>query len=142
TQAICDYRKTQNIDGPVFVGMDTHALSEAAFASAIEVLAANDAATMIDHESGYTPTPVISHAILGYNRGRASGLADGIVITPSHNPPRDGGFKYNPPHGGPADTDVTVWIQDRANTLLRAGNREVKRTPYESAIKSATVQAH
>ncbi len=142
TQAICDYRKSQNISGPVFIGMDTHALSEAAFASAIEVLAGNDADVMIDHERGYTPTPVVSHAILGYNRGRTSGLADGIVITPSHNPPEDGGFKYNPTNGGPADTSVTRWIQDRANELLAAGLTGVKRTPFDRAIKAPTTHRH
>src|SRR5271169_1070451 len=111
TQAICAYRREQGIDGPLFIGMDTHALSEPAFASALEVLAANDVNVMIDRERGYTPTPVISHAILTYNRGRKIGLADGIVITPSHNPPADGGFKYNPPSGGPADTSITGAIE-------------------------------
>jgi len=111
SQAICLYRKQQHIDGPLFLGMDTHALSEPAFASALEVLAANGVEVMIDHAAGYTPTPVISHAILTYNRNRKTGLADGIVITPSHNPPEDGGFKYNPPHCGPADTHVTKWIE-------------------------------
>jgi len=110
SQAICLYRKQQHFDGPLFLGMDTHALSEPAFASALEVLAANGVEVMIDCDAGYTPTPVISHAILTYNRNRKTGLADGIVITPSHNPPEDGGFKYNPPHGGPADTHVTKWI--------------------------------
>ena len=118
TQAICAYRKERNIDGPLFLGMDTHALSEPAFASALEVLAANDVQVMIDRARGYTPTPVISHAILTYNRGRKSGLADGIVITPSHNPPADGGFKYNPPNGGPADTNVTGAIEKSANAIL------------------------
>ena len=118
SQAICDYRKQQRIDGPLFLGMDTHALSEPAFASALEVLAANGVEVMIDADGGYTPTPVISHAILTYNRGRTTGPADGIVITPSHNPPEDGGFKYNPPNGGPADTEVTGWIEQRANQLL------------------------
>src|SRR4030081_2274186 len=115
TQAICLYRQTHGIDGPLFMGMDTHALSEPAFVSALEVLAANGVEVMIDRDRGYTPTPVISHAVLGYNRGRSSGLADGIVITPSHNPPEDGGFKYNPPSGGPADTATTAWIERRAN---------------------------
>src|SRR5499426_3796293 len=118
TQAICLYRKQHGIDGPLFLGMDTHALSEPAFASALEVLAANGVEVMIDHAAGYTPTPVISHAILTHNRNRKTGLADGIVITPSHNPPEDGGFKYNPPHGGPADTHVTKWIEARANEFL------------------------
>src|SRR5918992_3654730 len=127
TQAICEYRKQRRIDGPLFLGMDTHALSEPAFASAIEVLAANGVEVMVDQDGGYTPTPVISHAILTYNRGRKSGFAYGIVITPSHNPPEDGGFKYNPPHGGPADSEVTNWIQDRANETLRGGNCEVRR---------------
>jgi len=120
TQAVCEYRASQGIVGPLYLGRDTHALSEPAYVSAIEVLAANGIEVMIDQDGGYTPTPVISHAILTYNRGRTSGLADGIVITPSHNPPEDGGIKYNPPHGGPADTQVTKWIEDRANTLLAA----------------------
>src|SRR5882672_10794979 len=131
TQAICLYRRQNNIDGPLFVGIDTHALSEAALASAVEVLAANDVTTMLDVANGYTPTPLISHAILTHNRGRSSGLADGIVITPSHDPPEDGGFKYNPPNRGPADTDVTRWVQDRANELLRAKNEGVKRVLFE-----------
>ena len=118
SQAICLYRQQQGIDGPLFLGLDTHALSEPAFASALEVLAANGVNVMLDAADGYTPTPVISHAILTYNRGRRQGLADGIVITPSHNPPRYGGFKYNPPHGGPADTSVTQWIEQRANAIL------------------------
>src|SRR5206468_10956431 len=113
--AICLYRSAQQIDGPLFMGMDTHALSEPAFVTALEVLAANDVEVMIDRDGGYTPTPVISHAILAYNRGRTSGFADGIVITPSHNPPEDGGFKYNPPTGGPADTEVTRRIEQTAN---------------------------
>ena len=120
TQAICLYRREQRIDGPLFLGIDTHALSEPAFATALEVLAANGVTVRIDDQAGYTPTPVISHAILVHNRGRMTGLADGIVVTPSHNPPGDGGFKYNPPTGGPADTDVTRWIQDKANALLAA----------------------
>ena len=123
TQAICTYRRQQGIDGPLFLGIDTHALSESALASALEVLAAHEVDVMIDDRGGYTPTPVISHAILTYNRGRAGGLADGIVVTPSHNPPEDGGFKYNPPNGGPADTNVTGWIQDQANALLADGLR-------------------
>ncbi len=138
TQAICEYRRRQNIDGPLFLGIDTHALSESAFASALEVLAAHGVDVMIDDRDGYTPTPVISHAILTYNRGRASGLADGIVVTPSHNPPEDGGFKYNPPHGGPADTHVTGWIQDRANALLAGGLAGVERIPFERARRATT----
>ena len=121
SQAICEYRKQQGIDGPLFMGFDTHALSAPAFASALEVLAANGVEVMIAAGDEYTPTPAISHAILTYNRGRAAGLADGIVITPSHNPPDNGGFKYNPPNGGPADSDITKWIENRANELLRAG---------------------
>jgi phosphoglucomutase len=142
SQAICDYRASLRISGPLFMGKDTHAVSAPAQRTALEVLAANGVETMIQAEDGFTPTPVVSHAILGYNRGRKEGLADGIVITPSHNPPRDGGFKYNPPHGGPADTHVTDWIQERANTLLRAGNRGVKRVPYETAYKAATTHTH
>jgi phosphoglucomutase len=139
TQAICLYRKQQNIDGPLYIGMDTHALSEPAFASALEVLAANDVDVMIDANNGYTPTPVISHAILTYNRGRKRGLADGIVITPSHNPPRFGGFKYDPPHGGPADTHVTKWIERQANDMIADGLRGVKRIPFERARRASTV---
>jgi phosphoglucomutase len=142
TQAICAYRRQQKIDGPLFLGIDTHALSESAFASALEVLAANEVDVMIDDRDGYTPTPVISHAILTYNRGRTSGLADGIVVTPSHNPPEDGGFKYNPPHGGPADTQVTGWIQDHANTLLAEGLAGVKRLPFERARRAPTTHRH
>ena len=142
TQAICAYRKQQGIDGPLFLGMDTHALSEPAFASAMEVLAANDVEVMIDKDRGYTPTPVISHAILTYNRGRKSGLADGIVITPSHNPPSDGGFKYNPPNGGPADTNVTGAIEKSANAILSDGLREVKRAPFERALAAASTHRH
>jgi phosphoglucomutase len=142
SQAICDYRKSQRISGPLFMGKDTHAVSAPAQRTALEVLAANGVETMIQPDDGFTPTPVISHAILCYNRGRREGRADGIVITPSHNPPCDGGFKYNPPHGGPADTHVTGWIQDRANGLLRNGNGGVKRKPYESARKSTTTHAH
>ncbi len=119
TQAICEYRRAQNITGPLFMGKDTHALSTPAQRTALEVLAANNVETIIQPDDGVTPTPVISRAIIVYNRGRKTGLADGIVITPSHNPPEDGGFKYNPTNGGPADTDVTRWVQDRANELLR-----------------------
>jgi phosphoglucomutase len=141
-QAICAYRHAHGIDGPLFMGMDTHALSEPAFVSALEVLAANGVEVMIDRELGYTPTPVISHAILGYNRGRVSGLADGIVVTPSHNPPEDGGFKYNPPSGGPADTAITGWIQQAANTLLSDGLTGIKRLPYERALRAGTTHLH
>jgi len=141
-QAICLYRESQQIDGPLFLGMDTHALSEPAFASALEVLAAAGVEVMVDRERGYTPTPVISHAILSYNRGRRSGLADGIVITPSHNPPEDGGFKYNPPHGGPADTQVTDWIEKTANALLADRLRAVKRIAFEQAWRAATTHRH
>ena len=139
-QAICDYRKTQGITGSLYMGKDTHALSSPAERSALEVLAANHVEVIIQENDGVTPTPVISHAILVYNGTRQVGLADGIVITPSHNPPEDGGFKYNLPNGGPADTEVTRWIQDRANDLLRAGNREVKRIPYEKAAKAPSTR--
>jgi phosphoglucomutase len=142
TQAICNFRRQQGINGPLFLAMDTHALSEPAFASALEVLAANAVEVMIDQEGGYTPTPVLSHAVLAYNRARKTGLADGIVITPSHNPPDDGGIKYNPPHAGPADTATTRWIEDRANALLVGGLREVSRIPYESARKAPTTHKH
>jgi phosphoglucomutase len=142
TQAICDYRRGQKTDGPIYVGKDTHALSAPAQRTALEVLAANGIETLIQRDDGFTPTPAVSHAILTYNRGRSQGPADGIVITPSHNPPEDGGYKYNPPSGGPADTDATSWIQDRANELLRTGNREVKRVGYESAVKAATTHSH
>jgi phosphoglucomutase len=138
TQAICEYRHGQGTDGPLYMGKDTHALSGPAQRTALEVLAANNVETIIQREDGVTPTPVISRAILVYNRGREDHLADGIVITPSHNPPEDGGFKYNPTNGGPADTDVTRWVQDRANALLRAKNVGVKRVPYSEAIKAAT----
>ena len=138
TQAICDYRRSQGTDGPLYLGKDTHAVSEPAQRTALEVLAANNVETIIQRESGVTPTPVISHAILVYNRGRKQHLADGIVVTPSHNPPADGGFKYDPPNGGPADTDVTGWIEDRANELLRGNNVGVKRVRFETAIKAAT----
>ena len=142
TQAICDYRRRQGIDGPLFLGIDTHALSESAFATALEVLAANAVEVRIDDRQGYTPTPVVSHAILTYNAGRQTGLADGIVATPSHNPPEDGGFKYNPPTGGPADTQVTGWIQDRANALLAGGLASVERIPFERARRAATTRVH
>jgi phosphoglucomutase len=140
TQAICDHRRAVGIDGPVYVGKDTHALSGPAQRTALEVLAANGAAAIIQRDDGVTPTPVVSHAILTHNRGRRDGLADGIIITPSHNPPEDGGFKYNPPNGGPADTDVTRRIQDRANDLLRGNNAGVKRVPYASALKAPTTR--
>ncbi len=142
TQAICDYRRQAGLTGPLFVGIDTHALAEPALVSAMEVFAANNVDIMIDESGGYTPTPVISHAILIYNRGRSEGLADGIVITPSHNPPDDGGYKYNPPHGGPADTDVTAKIEKGANLYLENGLRGVARVPYERARKSQSVHAH
>ncbi|MGW5667244.1 phosphoglucomutase (alpha-D-glucose-1,6-bisphosphate-dependent) [Micromonospora sp. NPDC003776] len=138
TQALCDYRREQGLDGPLFLARDTHALSAPAEASALEVLAANDVTVLRDSRDGYTPTPALSHAILTHNRGRTGGLADGIVITPSHNPPSDGGFKYNPTNGGPADTDVTKWIQDRANAILAAGLKEVKRVPYARARAADT----
>ncbi len=138
TQAICDYRGGQGIDGPLYMGKDTHALSEPAQRTALEVLAGNGVETIIQRDAGVTPTPVISWAILRYNRGRRAHLADGIVVTPSHNPPEDGGFKYNPPNGGPADTDVTDWVQDRANKLLRAANAGVKRVPFATAIRMAS----
>jgi phosphoglucomutase len=142
TQAICDYRRPQGISGPLFLAMDTHALSEPAFATTLEVLAANGVEVMIDQERGYTPTPVLSHAILTYNHGRKTGLADGIVITPSHNPPEDGGFKYNPPHGGPADTTTTGWIEDRANALLAGDGLGVSRIPYPRAVQASTTHKH
>jgi phosphoglucomutase len=138
TQAICEYRHARAVTGPLYMGKDTHALSGPAQRTALEVLAANDVHTIIQRDDGFTPTPVISHAILVHNRGRDDRLADGIVITPSHNPPEDGGFKYNPIHGGPADTDVTRWIEDRANALLRDGNAGVKRLPLQSAIDKET----
>ncbi len=138
TQAICDYRRTAGTDGPLYMGKDTHAVSDPAQRTALEVLAANDVETIVQQNNGVTPTPVISRAILAYNRGRKAHLADGIVITPSHNPPRDGGFKYNPTNGGPADTDVTQWVQDRANQLLRGKNVGVKRIPFATAIGAAT----
>ncbi len=135
SQAICEYRNSQGIDGPLFVGADTHAVSEPALRSALEVLAANGVETMISARGEFTPTPAVSHAILVHNRGRTRGLADGVVITPSHNPPDNGGFKYNPPNGGPADTDITGWIQKRANTLLESRLQGVKRMPYERSAR-------
>src|ERR1700722_9292217 len=140
TTAICDYRRAHSIDGPLFLGKDTHALSGPAQRTALEVLAAEGIETILQRDDGVTPTPVISHAILVYNRGRTDHKGDGIVITPSHNPPADGGFKYNPPHGGPADSDVTSWIEDRANALLRAGNNDVKRIPFARAIRAGTTR--
>ncbi|GAA4627430.1 phosphoglucomutase (alpha-D-glucose-1,6-bisphosphate-dependent) [Actinoallomurus vinaceus] len=138
SQAICEYRTRQGVDGPLFLGIDTHALSEPARVSALEVFAANGVRVLIDSRDGYTPTPAVSHAILTYNRGRTTGLADGVVVTPSHNPPADGGFKYNPPNGGPADTDATSWIQDRANALIAADLKEVRRIPYARALNADT----
>jgi phosphoglucomutase len=138
TQAICDYRRRQGTDGPLYMGKDTHALSAPAQRTALEVLAANGIETIVQSDDGVTPTPVISRAILVYNRGRKEHLADGIVITPSHNPPEDGGFKYNPTNGGPADTDVTKWVQNRANELLRGANADVKRVPFVTALKAGT----
>lgn len=142
SQAICEYRKGQGIDGPLFMGIDTHALSQPAFENALEVLAANGVETMIAADGGFTPTPAVSHAILVYNKVRKTGLADGIVITPSHNPPDNGGFKYNSPNGGPADSDITGWVQNRANALLEGGLRDVKRMPLALARKAATTHEH
>lgn len=142
TQAICRYREQQGTGGPLFLGMDTHALSEPAFMSALEVLAANHIEVMIDDAGGYTPTPSLSHAILKYNRHRKGGLADGIVITPSHNPPEDGGFKYNPPSGGPADTSATKWIENCANDLLGNHLRDVIRIPFERALRAGTTKRY
>ncbi|MEO5677313.1 MAG: phosphoglucomutase (alpha-D-glucose-1,6-bisphosphate-dependent) [Usitatibacter sp.] len=142
TQAICDYRKLQKAEGPLFLGIDTHALSVPAFATALEVLAANEVEAMIASDDEYTPTPAISHAILTYNRGRSSGRADGVVITPSHNPPADGGFKYNPPHGGPAGTPVTQWIESKANEYLERGLRGVRRISYDRALAAGTTRRH
>jgi len=142
SQAICDYRRQQGINGPLFLGIDTHALSEPAYASALEVLAANGVEVMLANKDEYTPTPVISHAILTYNRGRPSGLADGIVITPSHNPPDNGGFKYNSPNGGPADQNVTGWIEARANALLESGLKGVKRMPLKQALHASSTHRH
>lgn len=142
TQAICDYRARQGTGGPLFLGADTHALSEPARVTALEVLAANGATVLIDSEDGYTPTPAVSHAILTYNRDRTAHLADGIVVTPSHNPPADGGFKYNPPNGGPAASDATSWIQDRANALIEAGLGAVRRMPYAQALAADTTHRY
>ncbi|MEO5561618.1 MAG: phosphoglucomutase (alpha-D-glucose-1,6-bisphosphate-dependent), partial [Dokdonella sp.] len=142
SQAVCEYRAKQGIDGPLFIGTDTHALSAPAFESALEVLAANGVEVRMATHGEFTPTPAVSHAILVYNRGRTNGLSDGIVVTPSHNPPSDGGFKYNPPNGGPADTNVTGWIQDRANALLAAGLTDVKRVSFERACKASTTREH
>jgi len=138
TQAVCEYRQGQGFTGPLFMGKDTHAASTPAQRTALEVLAANGVETILQSNDGFTPTPVISRAILVHNRGRKDGFADGLIITPSHNPPTDGGMKYNPPNGGPAESDATTWIQDRANVLLRAGNKDVKRTAFESALKAGT----
>src|ERR1700719_3018528 len=142
SQAVCDHRKAAGITGPLFIGIDTHALAEPALVSALEVFAANGVETMIDAQDGYTPTPVISHAILTTNKGRSSGLADGVVVTPSHNPPDDGGFKYNPPNGGPADTDITGAIERAANRYLEDDLNGVKRIPYSRARKAACVHAY
>ncbi|WP_298558032.1 phosphoglucomutase (alpha-D-glucose-1,6-bisphosphate-dependent) [Streptomyces luteogriseus] len=138
SQAICEYRAGQGIDGPLFLGADTHALSEPARVTALEVFAANEVTVLIDDADGYTPTPAVSHAILAHNRGRTTGLADGVVVTPSHNPPADGGFKYNPPSGGPAASDATSWIQDRANEIIRGGLKDVRRVPYARALAAPT----
>src|SRR5216683_2297521 len=140
TQAVCDYRRAHGTDGPLYMGKDTHALSDPAQRTALEVLAANGVETIIQRDNGVTPTPVISRAILAYNGGRKEHFADGIVVTPSHNPPEDGGFKYNPVNGGPADTGVTHWIEDRANELLRNGNADVKRLPWPRAMKVPTLR--
>ncbi|MFJ8200913.1 phosphoglucomutase (alpha-D-glucose-1,6-bisphosphate-dependent) [Streptomyces sp. NPDC096152] len=142
SQAICEYRAGQGVDGPLFLGADSHALSEPAKATALEVLAANGVTVLIDGEDGYTPTPAVSHAILTHNRGRTTGLADGVVVTPSHNPPADGGFKYNPPSGGPAPSEATSWIQDRANKIIEGGLKEVRRVPYASALAAATTERY
>ncbi|MER6272293.1 phosphoglucomutase (alpha-D-glucose-1,6-bisphosphate-dependent) [Streptomyces sp900105755] len=138
SQAICEYRSGQGTDGPLFLGADTHALSEPAKVTALEVFAANDVTVLVDSADGYTPTPAVSHAILTHNRGRTTGLADGVVVTPSHNPPADGGFKYNPPSGGPAASDATSWIQDRANQIIAGGMKDVQRIPYERALAAPT----
>jgi phosphoglucomutase len=142
SQALCDHRRAAGVSGPLFIGIDTHALAEPALASALEVFAANDVTVMIDEHDGYSPTPVISHAILTYNRGRTDGLADGVVITPSHNPPEDGGFKYNPPNGGPADTDITTAVERAANAFLQSDLAGIKRIPYARALKSGFIHRH
>ncbi|MEU3518482.1 phosphoglucomutase (alpha-D-glucose-1,6-bisphosphate-dependent) [Streptomyces sp. NPDC006654] len=142
SQAICEYRSGQGTDGPLFLGADTHALSEPAKVTALEVFAANDVTVLIDSADGYTPTPAVSHAILTHNRGRTTGLADGVVVTPSHNPPADGGFKYNPPSGGPAASDATSWIQDRANQIIAGGLKDVRRVPYERALAADTTRRY
>jgi phosphoglucomutase len=142
SQAICLYRREKGIAGPLFLGIDTHALSEPAFASALEVLAANDVDVMVARGRDYTPTPVVSHAILNYNKSKPAGLADGIVVTPSHNPPEDGGFKYNPTHGGPADSQTTGFIQTRANEFLKRGLEDVRRVPFDKALRASNVREH
>ncbi|MBJ6637363.1 alpha-D-glucose phosphate-specific phosphoglucomutase [Streptomyces sp. DHE7-1] len=142
SQAICEYRAAQGVNGPLFLGADTHALSEPARVTALEVFAANDVTVLIDSADGYTPTPAVSHAILTHNRGRDAGLADGVVVTPSHNPPADGGFKYNPPSGGPAASDATTWIQDRANQIITGGLKEVRRLPYARALAAGTTRRY
>ncbi len=142
SQAICEYRKSKGIDGPLFIGCDTHALSRPAFKNALEVLAANGVQTMISTDGEFTPTPAVSHAILVHNKGRRAGLADGIVVTPSHNPPDNGGFKYNPPNGGPAGTDITKWVENRANALIEGGLKEVRRMPFAQARKAASTHEH
>src|SRR6478752_5410822 len=142
TQAICEHRRRAGVTGPLFLGIDTHALSMPAFRSALEVLAANGVDVLIAADGDFTPTPAVSHAILVYNRARPPALADGIVVTPSHNPPDNGGFKYNPANGGPADTDVTGWIEARANALIEAGLRDVRRLPFERARNAATTRVH
>jgi phosphoglucomutase len=142
SQAICEYRKQQKIEGPLFIGKDTHALAECGFVTALEVLAANGVHVMVDADGGYTPTPAVSHAILTFNQARPAGLADGIVITPSHNPPEDGGFKYNPPQGGPADTGATKWIEQRANKILEENLRQIQRVPYARARSAETTHLH
>ncbi|MEU6071597.1 MULTISPECIES: phosphoglucomutase (alpha-D-glucose-1,6-bisphosphate-dependent) [Streptomyces] len=142
SQAICEYRDSQGIDGPLFLGADTHALSEPAKVTALEVFAANDVTVLIDSEDGYTPTPAVSHAILTHNRGRSTGLADGVVVTPSHNPPADGGFKYNPPNGGPAASEATSWIQDRANQIIAGGLKDVRRITYTRALAAPTTERY
>lgn len=142
SQAISEYRASQGTDGPLFLGADTHALSEPARVTAIEVFAANDVTVLIDSADGYTPTPAVSHAILTHNRGRTSGLADGVVVTPSHNPPGDGGFKYNPPNGGPAGSEATGWIQERANEIIAGGMKDVRRLPYVRALAAPTTSTY